>query len=203
MEEKPLSQQESLLIIQKMIDTAKIEQKDDGMGWIIWGWLLFLASMLSYINTFQNWFDQYFFWNMFGIATLILLIVGVCRFFLKEKRNRVKTYTGDLFDKLNIGFFVMIMFLIVAMNNGMGPIMGFKMMIALYGFWVLIYGTALNFMPSVIAAFIMWAIGFVSLFFVKTFEQVMLAHALAVLCGYIIPGYMANREFKKVRSNRV
>jgi len=34
--------------------------------------------------------------------------------------------------------------------------------------------------------------------FVKTFEWVMILHALAVLIGYIIPGHIANKEFKKL-----
>ena len=50
MEEKQISGQEGLAIIQQMINTAKKEQKDNGMGWIIWGWLLFLASVFTYIN---------------------------------------------------------------------------------------------------------------------------------------------------------
>jgi len=43
MEEKNLTEQESMLIIQQMINTAKHEQKDDGIGWIVWGWLLFIV----------------------------------------------------------------------------------------------------------------------------------------------------------------
>ena len=61
MEEKQISEQESLLIIQQMIQTAKAEQKDDGKGWILWGWLLFAASILTYLNIELGWYDTYFF----------------------------------------------------------------------------------------------------------------------------------------------
>lgn len=74
---------------------------------------------------------------------------------------------------------------------------GFALLINLYGFWILIYGTALNFKPSVIASFIVWGIGFVCMI-VQTFEAVMLLHAAAVLVGYIIPGHIANSQFKKL-----
>ena len=80
--------------------------------------------------------------------------------------------------------------------------MGFPLLINLYAFWILIYGSALSFKPSVIAAYIVWAIGFVALF-VKTFDVVMLLHAAAVLAGYIIPGHIANNEFKKLQRNKV
>ena len=41
-------------------------------------------------------------------------------------------------------------------------------------------------------------LGFAALF-ANSFQTVMLLHGLAVLCGYIIPGHIANREFKKFK----
>jgi hypothetical protein len=199
MEERQISEQESLSIIQQMIQTAKKEQIDDGKGWIIWGWMLFMASVLTVFNLHFRWFGTYFFWNAFGIVTLIALFYQCIVFLLLKRREKVKTYTKDLFNKLNAGFFISLMFIIVAINVYNAPLLGFALLINLYAFWILIYGSALNFKPSVIAAYITWAIGFGALF-VKTFEWVMILHAAAVLCGYIIPGHIANKEFKKIHS---
>src|SRR3982751_1597324 len=99
--EKQLTEHESFLIIQQMIATAKREQKDDGKGWIIWGWLLFLASVLTLINLEMHWVSDYFFWNLFGIASLLLLLYSVLKYFFFKKKERVKTYTGDIFQRLN------------------------------------------------------------------------------------------------------
>ena len=75
MEEKKISEKESLLLIRQMIQTAKKEQKDDGMGWIVWGYLLLLASVLTICNLNFRWFDDLFlFWNAFGAVTFVLLI---------------------------------------------------------------------------------------------------------------------------------
>jgi hypothetical protein len=199
MEEKQISEQESLSIIQKMIQTAKKEQIDDGKGWIIWGWMLFMASVLTVFNLYFRWFGTYFFWNAFGIITLIALFYQCIVFLFLKRTEKVKTYTKDLFNKLNVGFFISLMFIIVAINVYNVPSLGFALLINLYAFWILIYGSALNFKPSVIAAYITWVIGFGALF-VKTFEWVMILHAAAVLCGYIIPGHIANKEFKKIHS---
>ena len=49
MEEKLISEKESLLLIRQMIHTAKKEQKDDGKGWIMFGWLLFGAPSLQWV----------------------------------------------------------------------------------------------------------------------------------------------------------
>jgi len=197
MEERQLSQQESLLLIQQMIQTAKKEQKDDGKGWIVWGWMLFAASILTIANLQFNWFSTYFFWNIFGIATIIIFVYETITSVFLKKRERVRTYTKDLFEKLNAGFFICLLFIIIAINTGVPPTKGFALLISLYAFWILIYGSALNFKPSVIGAYMTWGFGIAALF-VKTFEWVMILHALAVLIGYIIPGHIANKEFKKL-----
>lgn len=211
-EEKNISEHDSLRIIQQMINTAKAEQKDNGMGWIVWGWLLFAASMLTVANIRLGWSgDIFLFWNIFGgISALLLLWKSISRTFV-SRATSVKTYTGDLFDKLNAGFFISLVFIIVAMNIGARRIydhfgsfdgsfvrIGFTLLINLYAFWMLIYGSALNFKPSVYGAYTSWALGFAAMIFANTFEQVMYFHAAAVLAGYIIPGHLANNEFKKV-----
>ena len=219
MEEKNLSEQESLHIIQQMIQTAKQEQKDDGKGWIIWGWMLFVISLLTYANIEFGWYSTAFFWNVFAGIVIVYFIFCLVRYLFVNRRQKVKTYTGDLFDKLNVGFFIFLILIIFSINLGVPPSKGFMLLIGLYGFWILIYGTALNFKPSVIAAYITWAIAFAGLFIDKfvrpgeltnlpedistsvsleRFQWVMLFHAFAVLCGYIIPGHMANKEFNKL-----
>ncbi len=180
MEDEKMTQEESLQIIQQMIQTAKLEQKDDGKGWIIWGWLLFLASVFTYINLKFEWVSTFFFWNLFGLFTLLLLGYETFRYIFKKRIEQVRTYTKDLFEKLNIGFFISLMLIIFSMNLGVHPIKGFALLLGLYGFWILIYGAVLNFKPSIIGAYITWAFAFASLF-VSSFEHTMLLHASAVL----------------------
>jgi hypothetical protein len=203
MEEKRITEKESLLIIQQMIATAKHEQKDNGVGWIVWGWLLFMTSMFSFFNIELSWgINMYFFWNAFGIITILWFAYKILVHFFSKKRERVRTYTKELFDKLNIGFVICLMLFIFSMNVGgpgwnVPPVKGFALLLGLYGFWILIYGTALNFRPSIIGAYVTWAFAFASLY-VNRFEWTMLLHAIAVLCGYIIPGHIAYKEFNKL-----
>lgn len=192
-----ITEQESLLIIHQMIQSAKQEQKDDGKGWIIWGWLLFIASVFTYINLQTQWVSAYFFWNMFGIASLVLLLYSIVKNFVYKKIRKVKTYTAELFQKLNIGFFISLMLIIVSINRGVPPVQGFSLLLGLYGFWILIYGSALNFKPSILGAYFTWACALAGLF-VETFDLSMILHAIAVLVGYIIPGHIANKEFNKI-----
>lgn len=193
-----MTEQESLLIITQMIHNAKKEQKDNGAGWILWGWLLFSASILTFFNHIYHWFSTYFFWNLFGIASLVLLLYNIIKTLFFKRTASVKTYTGDLFQKLNLGFFISLMLIIVAINKGVSPIYGFALMLSLYGFWILVYGTALNFKPSVIGAYFVWACALGAMF-VTSFRYTMLIHAIAILGGYIIPGHLARIEFNKTK----
>ena len=197
-QEKEMTEQESMMIIARMIHTAKREQKDNGKGWILWGWMLFIVSVLTIVNIHQHWVDTWTFWNFFGLFTVVMMIYSIARR-ISHKQVRVKTYTNELFIKLNIGFFISIIFISVAMNvQKITPQAGFSLLIDLYGFWILIYGASLDFKPSIVAAFLVWGIGIGSLF-THSFETVMSCHAAAVLVGYIIPGHIANREFNKIR----
>lgn len=219
MEEKNLSERESMHLIQQMIQTAKQEQKDDGKGWIVWGWTLFAVSLLTYFNLEFGWFDTGFFWNAFAGVVALYFLYCLLRYLFLKKPQRVKTYTSDLFDKLNSGFFIFLILIVFSMNLGVPPSKGFMLLLGLYGFWILIYGAALNFKPSIIAAYITWAIAFAGLFIdrfihpgkldnlpddvvsaisLERFQWVMILHAFAVLCGYIIPGHIANKEFNKI-----
>jgi hypothetical protein len=205
MEEKQLTEMESLSIIQQMINSAKEQQKDDGKSWIIWGWLLFAASITTVLNLHYNWYNTFFFWNVFGVLGIVLLISGFVRKLVVRKPGKVKTYTSELFKKLNAGFFISLWFIILFINVAARQVAewniitnaGFALLVNLYAFWILVYGSAMNFKPSIIGAYISWAIGFVMLF-VHRFEYIMLLHGAAVLIGYIIPGHIANTEFNKV-----
>jgi hypothetical protein len=203
MEQKEeLTEHESLRIIQQMINTAKHEQKDDGRGWIIWGWMLFVGSVLTVINLHFNWFQDFFFWNILGGVTIIAFIIELFQTVILKKKEKVKTYTSEIFKKLNVGFFICLMSIIVAMNIGVAPVKGFALLISLYGFWILIYGALLDFKPSLIGAFVTWAFAFIALF-QTSFQIVMIMHAAAALCGYIIPGHIANRRFKQVTEQKL
>lgn len=205
--DEPLSGIDSLQIIQQMIDTAKQEQKDDGKGWIVWGWMLFLSSVFTVLNIQYKWAPIWFFWNFFGGITLLYFFARLLVNFFFKRHQAVKTYTKDLSDKLNTGFFICLMFIIVAMNighhkEGITPMIGFPMLMNLYGFKVLIYAALLNFKPSVVGALITWALAFACLF-LPTFQWVMALHGVAVLFGYIIPGHIAYSNFKKVTKGKI
>lgn len=193
MEEKQLTELESLNIIQQMIRVAKEERQESGAGWLIWGWLLFLASISSAILSFLNlgiyisWV-----WSSILVAGLIIYIVSHV---LPNRRIPVKTYVQELLDRIGTGFFISLFVIVFASYLG-GGAFGFGYYYILYAFWMFIYGSVLRFQPLIIGAIVNW-IAAIAIFLIQDFMYDMVVSSVAVLIGYLIPGYKLRAEYRK------
>jgi len=190
--EETFSKEDSLSLITKMINQAKNENSEKGEGWLLWGWLLFLASISSAIlmhfklGSYLPWL-----WNAMGITVVVYFIYGVTL----KKTAPVKTYVEEMLDRFGIGFFISLITIIICsaiINNGFA----FGYYFILYAFWMYIYGSAIKFKPLIIGAIVNWAAA-ILIFIVDDFKYGMIISAVAVLLGYLIPGYMLRNQFRK------
>jgi hypothetical protein len=193
MEEKKITEVESLQIIQSMIQVAKEEHRESGAGWLIWGWLLFIASVVSailmYIET-----ERFIAWVWTGIL-VVGLIVYMIAHIMPLRKTKVKTYVGALLDKIGNGFFISL-FIIIAASTISKAGFAFGYYYILYAFWMFIYGSALRFRPLIIGAYVNWAAA-LAIFLINDFMYDMIVSAIAILVGYLIPGYILRSEFNK------
>lgn len=193
MEEKKLSGEESLLLIRQMIQVAKDEHREKGDGWLIWGWLLFGASVSSFIMSYAKLgrYIGYVWLGMLAIG-LVIYALGHLR---KQRQEKVQTYVQELLNKIEHGFFISLFAIVAAAyisNSGFS----FGYFYILYAFWMFIHGSAIRFRPLIIGAWVNWAAA-IAIFLVKDFKYDMMISALAVLIGYLIPGYMLRAEYRK------
>lgn len=186
--------EDSLKIIQQMIEVAKDEQHDRGDGWLIWGWILFSVSVISaiFIKTGMG--------RYIGTAWTAALVLGLVIYFLghfivKKKKALTKTYVKDILDRIGTGFFISL-FVLVAASFLTSSISAFGYYYVLYAFWMFIYGSVLKFRPLIYGAVINW-IAAISIFMIKDFFFIMVISAVAILLGYIIPGYLLRAEYNK------
>ena len=193
MEEQKITEQESLQLIQQMIQVAKADYRENGDGWLIWGWLLFIASVSSGVLSYLQ-IKGYIGWIWTG-----MLIVGMLLYIffhvLKKKDEKVKTYVQELLDRIGTGFFISL-FAIVAAGFIINSSYGFGYYYILYAFWMYIHGSAIRFRPLIIGAFVNW-IAAIAIFLLTDIAQIMAVSAFAVLVGYLIPGYMLRAEYRK------
>lgn len=193
MEDKKISGEESLLLIQQMIQVAKDDHHEKGDGWLIWGWLLFLASVSSAIVGFAR-LGRYVGWIWLGMLALGL-IVYLADHLRQKKAHKVQTYVQELLDKIERGFFISL-FAIVAASYISNSGFSFGYFYILYAFWMFIHGSAIRFRPLIIGAWVNWAAA-IAIFLVSDFKMAMLISAFAVLIGYLVPGYMLRAGYRK------
>ncbi len=199
MEEKQLSGQESLALINQMISKAKNEITDNGFGWILWGVMIFLASISTYlVLEFNLNFSPFIGWNVFGLIAIPLMAFNLIR---HRRLLKTRTYVDDLLYLFDIGFTICIFIVILSINIAVSPNEGFGYFLMVYAFLMLIQGGAIRFRPLFIGAIINWA-GSLAIFYNKEFKYDMLITAIAVFIGYIIPGLMLRSQYRKRQKSR-
>lgn len=193
-----LSHTESFAIIEQMINAARNDHQERGTGWLMWGWLLFGASFASAL--LKYWGKQSF----VGPVWTGMLVLGLLLHFVssmgKRKSTPVKTYTSELFQKLNTGFFLSL-FALVAGSYISGSSFVFGYYYILYAFWMFIHGSVMRFTPLLIGALVNWAAAIV-IFLVQDFFYIMIVSSIAVFAGYLVPGYMLRHQYNKKFKNK-
>lgn len=195
MQDEHFSPQESLLIIQTMIDKAKNTVADNSFYFLLWGWLVFAASLLQFILKVIIQFPYHY------AAWSLMLVGGVVSVFhsVKENRNKkVKTYIEEVLNYLWIGIVISyILLVIIFSRTGWHNSFPFYMMMYAIGSYVT--GRALKFSPLVWGAMGSWILAIVSTF--TSYDVNILLGALAILVSYIIPGYLLRNKYRGTEIN--
>ncbi len=187
--EKQITGMESIEIIQRMISSAKNDLQDDSFQYLLWGWLVFIASTGHYILWQIGYDKPYLVWFLMPIGGIISFFYGM----KQNKNQKVKTYIDEVMRYVLITFFISLSVILLMM--GKLGINTYPMVMLVYGGWLFISGGALKFKPLIFGGIINWILG-VAAFFV-TFDIQLLLLAGAVLLGYIIPGYLLKTKFEK------
>lgn len=194
--EQQLTGQKGLELIQQMINQAKSNISDNGIGWLLWGTMLFLASLSTFFFIYTSAENIYWGWNIFGLFTIAALGYDI----FKTKKKVVRTYVDDLLRLVDIGFTISLFTVIFAINVAVSANNGFGFFLMIFAFMMLIKGGAVKSQPLVIGAAVNWA-GAIAMFLNKEFKYDMLIMAGAVLIGYIIPGFLLWMKYRKSNSN--
>ena len=189
---RQMTGEESLKIIQQMITQAKVDITDNGFGWLLWGSLIFLTCISTYVFIDIGSANIFLGWNIFGILTIVLLLFDV----VSHKKKPVRTYVGDLLKLVDIGFIICLFTVIFSINVAVSPNSGFGFFLMIFAFLMLVRGGALKSRALIVGAMVNW-VGALAIFVNKEFRYDMLIMAAAVLAGYIIPGLLLMKQYRK------
>jgi len=196
--DKPLSETESIALIQNMIHKAQGAVGDKSFYFLIWGWLVFIAAMSQYCMVkFIPALRDY---NGLPWAILMPLggILSGVHGYRERKKEKVRTYTGDLLKYVSIAFGVSLFIVLFFCSINEGWENAYPMIMMVYGMWLFISGGALKFTPLIVGGIIDWCCSIGS-FYVPQSHSIELIPilAFAVFAGYIIPGHMLNAKHKR------
>jgi len=185
--EKQMNETEGFEIIQKMINTVKAEIDDSSFYNLLWGWLVFIASLGNYALLMSGYEHPYITWWLMPVGGIVTGIYASKH----ERHKKVKTYLDELMKYVLIAFGVSLcMVLLFQSKLQMNT---YPMVMMVYGIWLFISGGTIRFKPLMIGGIINWILAMAAFF--VSFDQQLLLLALAVLLGYIIPSYLFKKKF--------
>ena len=190
--EKTLTPEESLQIIQKSISNSRKNMREGSFYYLLWGWALMLASLANYflINHYVS-SEQYdvimlrslITWGIFVFGAMIIQFVVISR----SREKKIVITHLDRYIKIvwiSAGLLMGLMvFLSLKVNAYPTPfILGVTAMATS------VSGLMVRFRPIIIGGVVFLVAAIVSIFLTGT--QQLLVFAVAMVLGYLIPGYI-------------
>ncbi|HQQ94644.1 MAG TPA: hypothetical protein PLQ93_08830 [Bacteroidia bacterium] len=190
MEDKTLRPEESLALIQGLMTQAKNKLADNGFYIILWGWLVFSASVLTYVSLLLGSDLGSLSWPvLMPLGAIVTLVYS-----RKSRRNdKVRTYVEHYLTFLWIAFGIALSLCLIMMGKH-GLEASYFFLMLLYGMATFISGGLLNFRPLIIGGIFSFAIALLSAFVEP--REVLLCLALSMLSSYIIPGHLLQARYK-------
>ncbi len=210
MEEKQLSEKESLLIIQQMISRAKNEFVDTGVGPILWGAVITVCSLVQFL---QIHFDYRLPVDIWLLA--LLAIVPQIYISIKESRQRkVKGWDQDVMSYVWLCFGVGI-FLVNFINNvaahELNPLLseysklsgktdvpnfwtfGASYLLFVYGYPTIVTGATRKFKLMIFGGVFCWVSAIISAFTEVKIDFLLMA--LSATLAWLVPGIILRRNY--------
>ena len=194
MEEQNINPEQSMQIIQSMINRAQNNVADNGFHFIFWGWVVFITSIIFYITLKMEIQNGWLVWSLMPLGGIF---TGIYSYYQHRKYNpdvqkKVRTYAEIYLGYLWIAFGISI-FTVLFMMNKLGEAT-YPLVINLYAIGTFVSGGILRFKPLIIGGACSFAIAIFSFF--TPFENQVLLIALSLLVSYIIPGHLLRNKFK-------
>jgi len=193
--ENDFSPQQSLQLIESMINRSKDKFAEDGLMYLFWGWLVFACSLLQFMLLHIMQYPRHY---IVWLATIPAFIFQFFYVYIKRKQQTVVTYTGYIIGFVWITFAVVIIllgFLIGFLTTGEYYTHIIHILLAVYGMPVFLTGVIIRFRPLIYGGIACWILCIASTF-IKVYDYQFLCIPVSMLVAWIIPGYMLRLKSK-------
>ena len=193
MQEETLSGNQSLELIQSMINRARNQFSENGHLYLVWGWVVLVCSVAEFVLIrFYDYQHHYLVWML----TWLAVIYQFFYLYKNRKKKKVKTYTGEIVSYVWIVFVVLMLLTIFIHSSQPGNKAGMinPFILALYGMPTFLSGKILQFPPLEMGGIGCWILAIISLYMPYEFQ--ILFFGLSVIIAWIIPGYLLRNRYK-------
>ncbi|AFD06833.1 hypothetical protein [Solitalea canadensis] len=184
--EKLLSPQESLNIITEAIAKTKDNFRENSFCFLLWGWLIAIASILFFILEKFTAVSYYF------IPFPVLGGIGIIITFMYYQKKKASTQTHLNNFLLKLWAVLAVAFIITVFINVSHKQLPFTDTLIIAGIGTLLSGWVMKFKPLVIGGIIFLLMAIASVYIENEYKA--LIHGLAILTGYLIPGYLLKQS---------
>jgi len=189
------SPQQSLQLIESMINRAKDKYAEDGFMYLVWGWLVFGGSLMQFLLLHTFHYPKHY------LVWLITIPAFIYQFFYMRKKYehpKVVTYTNSIIGYVWITFAVVMLllgFLVGFLTTGEYYTHIIHILLAVYGMPVFLTGVIVRFKPLIYGGIACWVFCIASTF-VKVYDYQFLFIPASMLIAWIIPGYLLRAKYK-------
>lgn len=179
------SAEQSLQIIQSMIQKAKQDVANNSFYLLLWGWLIFTAALLNFgLMKFTRFDQPYLAWNLVWIGAIASIIKGV----KDSKKITVKTFVGETMKVFGISQVILYFGLAFFFGKYDLWAISFPLYILVYAVTCFFMGALMQFSLLKWTGLLCLPIMVIAVF--VSFDWQLLLIALAILISYIIPGHV-------------
>ena len=181
-ESENLTAQQSLEIITAMIRQAKGKVQKNGFYFMLWGWVVVVANLGMYTLIQLEYSRPYIVWAITIPAWIISLYKGY-----RDGKSGNATSHLDMVSMWLWVCFGIVVFTIVAfgykLNYQINPLI-----LTISSVPTFVSGVLLRFRPLMFGGASFWVFGIVG--FLMPMDLQPLIGAVAIFCGYLVPGYL-------------
>jgi hypothetical protein len=181
--ERMLSPQESMKIIADAISSTKENIRENSFCFLLWGWLLALASFLFFVIRRYTDFQYYF---LVFPAVALVGIVATLYWYSLRKRTSTISYLSYFLSRLWLVLgicFISVVFINVYQGN-----LPFTYTLLIVGVGTTVTGLVLKFTPLVAGGVLLLISATASIFVPDDYKVIL--HGVSIILGYLVPGYL-------------
>ncbi|MBG9375835.1 hypothetical protein I5907_06285 [Panacibacter sp. DH6] len=188
--------QQSLQLIESIINRAKDNFAERGFMYLVWGWAVFILSLVQFVLLhFYQYPKHYMVW----MCSWLVLAYHVLYMRKKARTQTVRTYTDYIISYVWITFIIMLFLLGFLLGRLLGGDYFYHInpiLLALYGMPVFLTGIIMRFTPLIVGAVSCWVLSVVTTF-IEIYDYQFLMLPVAMLVAWIIPGYLLKAKYNK------